>query len=119
MPTFDDIGKRMKDYYESRNKTYLTRGIPVILRVDGKKFSSFCERFEKPYDFTFNFVLGQVMSYLCKKVQGTKFAIRHSDEISLLLTDTDTYKTEPFFDYKVQKIDSVVASWGHLQNFVN
>lgn len=31
----DSIGNRMKDYYENRSKTYLTRRTPVVIRVDG------------------------------------------------------------------------------------
>lgn len=34
----DKIGDRMKDYYEDRNRTYLTRRIPVVLRIDGREF---------------------------------------------------------------------------------
>lgn len=37
----DKIGPRMKGYYEDRNHTYLTRRIPVILRLDGRAFHTF------------------------------------------------------------------------------
>ena len=37
----DKIGDRMKGYYEDRNRTYLTRRIPVILRLDGRAFHTF------------------------------------------------------------------------------
>lgn len=107
----DDLGNRMKNLYEVRSKTFLVRKIPVIIRLDGKCFHTFCKRFNKPYDDFFNNCMRIVMSYLCKRVQGVKFAERHSDEISLLLTDTDSEKTEAFFDYEVQKICSIVASW--------
>jgi len=46
----DDLGNRIKSFYEDRSKTYLLRRTPVIIRVDGRAFSSFCKRFEKPYD---------------------------------------------------------------------
>ena len=36
----DKIGDRMKDYYEDRNRTYLTRRIPVVLRIDGREFQT-------------------------------------------------------------------------------
>jgi len=50
------------------------------------------------------------MKHLVENVQGCKFAERHSDEISLLVTDFDTNQTDAYFDYNVQKICSVVAS---------
>lgn len=34
----DKIGDRMKGYYEDRNRTYLTRRILVVLRIDGREF---------------------------------------------------------------------------------
>lgn len=34
----DKIGDRMKGYYEDRNRTYLTRRVPVVLRIDGREF---------------------------------------------------------------------------------
>ena len=34
----DKIGDRMKGYYEDRNRTYLTRRIPVVLRIDRREF---------------------------------------------------------------------------------
>jgi len=107
----DDLGTRMKELYEVRSKTSLVRRIPVIIRLDGKSFHTFCRRFKKPYDIFFNQVMRLTMQYLCEKVQGAKFAERHSDEISILLTDTDSNKTEAFFDYEIQKICSIVASW--------
>jgi len=106
----DDLGARIKENYEKRARSYLTRRTPVIIRIDGKAFHTFCKRFEKPYDEFLNEALNNVMKYLCENIQGTKFAERHSDEISLLLTDYDTYETDCWFDYNTQKICSVSAS---------
>ena len=106
----DPMGDRMKSYYEDRAKTSLVRRMPVIVRTDGKCFHHFCKRFKSPYDEFFNKAMNDVMKFLCENVQGCKFAERHSDEISLLLTDYETLTTDAFFDYEVQKICSVVAS---------
>jgi tRNA(His) 5'-end guanylyltransferase len=106
----DDLGDRMKGYYEDRSKTRLLRRMPVVIRVDGKSFSTFCKRFVKPFDQELNDMLNNVMVYLCGKIQGAKFAERHSDEISILVTDYDTLQTDAFFDYEVEKICSITAS---------
>lgn len=105
-----DFDIRMKENYEKRAKTSLVRRIPVIIRVDGKAFHTFCKRFERPYDKFLNESLNEVMKFLCENIQGAKFAERHSDEISILVTDFDTINTDAYFDYSIQKICSVVAS---------
>jgi len=106
----DNLGNRMKRY-EQASKTHLVRRVPAILRIDGKSFGSFCKRFTKPYDEIFNKAMADAMFLLCKKIQGARFGERHSDEISILLWDADTIKTDAFFDYEVQKIVSIVAGW--------
>jgi len=105
----DALGDRMK-MYENQNKKQLLRRTPVIVRVDGKCFSTFCRRFKRPYDQTFNGCMNNVMKKICKDVQGAKIAERHSDEISILIADYDTIKTSAYFDYSVQKIVSVIPS---------
>jgi len=105
----DEIGNRMKTY-ESVNKTRLMRKVPVIIRCDGKCFSEFCKRFESPYDIYFNTYMNNVTKYICSNIQGAKLAERHSDEISILVTDYDNINTDSYFDYQVQKICSVVSS---------
>jgi tRNA(His) guanylyltransferase len=106
----DDLGNRMKEDYEKRSRCYLTRRTPVIVRVDGKAFHTFCKRFEKPYDAFLNDSLNQVMKNLCSNIQGAKFGERHSDEISILITDFDTIDTDCYFDYAIQKMCSVISS---------
>lgn len=95
---------RLLTYYEDRSKTYLVRRVPVIIRLDGKCFHSFCRQFEKPYDVTFNECLSNTLTFLCKKIQGVVYGQRHSDEISLLLLDLQKPDSDAYFDYSVQKI---------------
>lgn len=44
----DELGDRMKSYYENRSKTFLARRTPVIIRLDGKAFHTFTRGFNKP-----------------------------------------------------------------------
>lgn len=106
----DALGDRMKDYYENRSKTYLTRRVPVLLRLDGCHFHTFTKGLKKPYDSLFIEVMQKTTKSLCESIQGCKFGYVESDEISLLLTDYDTLQTDAWFDYSVQKICSVAAS---------
>ena len=50
MPVHDDLGRRMKDYYETIPKTKLMRRTPVAIRIDGKAFHTFTRGFQKPFD---------------------------------------------------------------------
>lgn len=106
----DKLGDRMKENYENRSKTYLTRRVPVLLRLDGCHFHTFTKGLKKPYDSLFIEVMQKTTKSLCESIQGCKFGYVESDEISLLLTDYDTLQTDAWFDYSVQKICSVAAS---------
>ena len=106
----DSLGDRMKDFYENRSKTYLTRKVPVILRLDGKSFHTFTKGFVRPYDEVFHECMEYTTRKLCEQIQGCKIGYTQSDEITLLLTDTDTINTDCWFGYSVQKMCSVAAS---------
>lgn len=106
----DELGNRMKSNYENITRNYLTRRMPVIIRLDGKAFHTFSKGFEKPFDF----ILVEAMQYtteeLCKNVQGCVFGYCQSDEISLLLVDYKKLNSDAWFDYNIQKCVSVAAS---------
>ena len=106
----DSLGDRMKENYENRSKTYLTRRTPVIIRLDGKAFHTFTRGLKKPYDEILHNTMNETLKYLCENIQGCKLGYTQSDEITLLLTDYDTLTTSAWFDYNVQKICSVSAS---------
>ena len=50
MPVRDDLGVRMKTFYEQIPKTKLMRRCHVALRIDGKAFHTFTRGFQKPFD---------------------------------------------------------------------
>jgi tRNA(His) 5'-end guanylyltransferase len=47
---------------------------------------------------------------LMQEVSGCTFAYTQSDEISLLISDYKKIGTQPWFDYKIQKMVSIAAS---------
>ena len=47
---------------------------------------------------------------LCFEIQGCVFGYTQSDEITLVLTDYETIKTDAWFGYNVQKMASISAS---------
>ncbi|MBR4984005.1 MAG: tRNA(His) guanylyltransferase Thg1 family protein [Lachnospiraceae bacterium] len=106
----DNIGDRMKNNYENISKTKLMRRCPVVVRLDGRAFHTFTRGFNKPFDAILVDSMQDTMRYLCKNIQGCVFGYTQSDEITLILIDYQTFESEAFFDYEVQKLCSVIAS---------
>lgn len=110
MPINDQLGQRMKTFYEQVPKYKLYRRTPVAIRIDGKAFHTFTRGFAKPFDEVLGNAMVRTMEYLAKNIQGCVFAYQQSDEITLLLIDYQTFETDAWFDYEVQKICSIAAS---------
>lgn len=105
----DSLGDRMKRY-ETVFKTRLTPRTPVLIRLDGKAFHTFTRGMKRPYDARFHACMWTAAQRLCEQVDGCRVAYVQSDEITLLLTDYETFNTQPWFGYEVQKLCSVSAS---------
>ena len=110
MPVNDELGKRMKEYYESIPKTKLMRRTPVAIRIDGKAFHTFTRGFKKPFDEVLIKSMQETMKYLCENVQGCVLGYAQSDEITLILVDYKKLNSAAWFDYEVQKMCSIAAS---------
>ena len=91
--------------YRLPKKTY------VMVMIDGKNFSRLIKnKYEKPFDDKFINMMNEVAIYVCKNVQGCKFAYTQSDEITFVLTDFETEETSAFFDYRLCKMLSIIPS---------
>ena len=110
MPIHDDLGTRMKEFYEQIPKTKLMRRTPVAIRIDGKAFHTFTRGFQKPFDKVLIKSMQETMQYLCKNIQGCVFGYTQSDEITLILVDYKKLNSSAWFDYEVQKMCSIAAS---------
>lgn len=104
------LEERMKQYYENATRIYLPRRTYTIIRIDGKAFHTYTKGLESPFDVGFIEDMDKTACFLCKNIQGAKFAFVQSDEISILLTDFDTLTTSAWFDGNIQKMVSVSAS---------
>ena len=110
MPVHDDLGVRMKTFYEQIPKTKLMRRCPVALRIDGKAFHTFTRGFQRPFDEVLIKSMQETMKYLCENIQGCVLGYTQSDEITLILVDYKKLTSSAWFDYEVQKICSIAAS---------
>ena len=110
MPVKDELGTRMKEFYESVPKTRLVRRMPVAIRIDGKAFHTFTRGFQKPFDEILVKSMQDTMKYLCENIQGCVLGYTQSDEITLILVDYQNLNSCAWFDYEVQKMCSIAAS---------
>lgn len=104
-----EIGNRMKEY-EAVWDFKMTRRLPVIIRVDGKAFHSYTRGFEKPFDLRIVHAMTAAARALCEEIQGARLAYVQSDEISVLVVDYVSLRSEAWFGNRVQKQASIAAS---------
>lgn len=114
----DSLGDRMKNY-ENVTRTYLTRRMPVIIRLDGKAFHSFTRGLKKPFDEIFVKSMQDTMKYLCENIQGCVLGYTQSDEITLVLVDYQSRESDAWFDNNIQKMVSVSASMATISFYHN
>ena len=107
----DNLGDRIKNFYENAYSIKLTRKCPVIIRLDGKAFHTFTKHYcSSRFDEHFSKSMQKTAEFLLSQIQGSKIGFVQSDEISILITDYDKIETGAWFEYKLQKMCSVSAS---------
>lgn len=105
----DSLATRMKNY-ENAFRHKLVSKIPVIVRLDGKAFHTLTAKLNRPFDENFQTSMVESAVEVAKQMQGFKLGYVQSDEASFLVTDYDTFETQPWFDYTKSKVESVSAS---------
>lgn len=103
----DDLGDRMKEYEGAEADRRLMPLLPVMARLDGKNFSTFTRGLERPYDSRMSSLMEATTEHLVKTT-GACCGYTQSDEITLAWY-SPSYKSEIWFDGRVQKMCSVLA----------
>ena len=85
----DDLGTRMKENYEKRTRQFLPRRTNTMIRLDGKAFHTFTKGYERPFDDELIKMMNETTQYLCENIQGVVMGYTQSDEITLILQDSD------------------------------
>jgi tRNA(His) guanylyltransferase len=104
----DALGDRMKDYEGHTADRRLIPRLPVCIRLDGRSFSSFTKGMERPFDPKMSKLMVDVTQRLVEETNAV-IGYTQSDEISLVLYAEDA-KSQTFFDGRIQKLESVLAS---------
>ena len=98
---------------EAESTVKLDKTLPVVVRLDGKSFSSFTKNFKKPFCEVFYLSMLDTTRLLLKSdIQGIVGAVVASDEISIFLRSFSDRKgnRSGYFDFNVQKLASTLAS---------
>lgn len=103
------LGDRMKDYESFQTSQKLYSQLPVIARMDGRAFHSFCRPFAKPFDEGLIFAMDSTCIDLVKEFNADLGYVQ-SDEITLVFLPKDLNSQLPFGGREF-KLQSVLASF--------
>jgi tRNA(His) 5'-end guanylyltransferase len=98
----------MKEYEARETQRTLLPMLPVAVRIDGRAFHTFTRGCDKPFDAALSESFHYTTQVLVKE-SGAVIGYTQSDEISLIPHQEDP-KSELFFDGKIYKLTSVLAS---------
>jgi len=108
MASKDYLGDRMKAYESLETERLIAPELPLVVRLDGRAFSTFTRGMDKPFDTRMSDIMRAVTAHLIEQTQAC-VGYTQSDEITLIL-ERETPESEPIFGGRVFKIVSVVAS---------
>ena len=105
----DNLGDRMKTY-ENVERKYLTRRLPLVVRLDIRAAHTLTRNMQRPLDTDFMAAMDHTALVLAEEVQTSVVQFVQSDEISLLLHNYKKLNSEAWFDNNIQKIVSISAA---------
>jgi tRNA(His) guanylyltransferase len=105
----DSLGDRIKNY-EDCFRQFLPNRSYVMIRVDGNAFHTFTKHLNKPFDDDLLSDMDDTAKFMCASIQGAKLAYVQSDEISIVVTNFETFDTQMWFEGNIQKMCSISAS---------
>jgi tRNA(His) guanylyltransferase len=109
----DDFGDRMKRYEAAEAERHFMPLLPIYARIDGRCFSAFTRGLERPFDPRITRAMVATTKFLVNQTQA-RIGYTQSDEISLVWLQ-ERYDCEVFFNGKVHKLTSVLASLATVQ----
>lgn len=101
--------ERLESYYEQSNYKLLSK-LPIIIHVNGRNFQKTTSLLEKPYCQELSSCFEFVLEKLCMEIEGCFFGYTFNDEFIFLARNDQSKDTQPWYDNKIQKINSVVSS---------
>jgi tRNA(His) 5'-end guanylyltransferase len=104
------LGDRMKMYEQTSTARRAFKGQPLIVRLDGKNFHTFCRGLKRPYDERLSDLMVSVTKALVDRFQA-RVGYTQSDEITLAWHIQPHETAEFQFDGRFQKLESLTAAF--------
>jgi tRNA(His) guanylyltransferase len=104
-----DLADRMKLYENIGAGQRLIPNLPVCVRLDGKAFHSWTRGLRRPYDERLQTLFDETTKFLVEAGDAV-IGYTQSDEITLILYNDGQLDSQIFFDGRVSKLTSVLAS---------
>jgi tRNA(His) 5'-end guanylyltransferase len=95
---------------ENCTRIHLPRRTYTLMRFDGKAFHSFTRKCQRPFDESLRRCMDAAALAVCKEAAGCRIGYVQSDEITIVMTDFETFTTEAYFDGNIQKLCSILAT---------
>ena len=99
---------RMKSYEDRESRRTTLPQLPILVRLDGKNFSSYTKGLRRPFDQRLSDLMIETTRYLVEESNAV-VGFTGSDEITLVLY-TNNPETQIYFDGRIQKITSILAA---------
>ncbi len=112
--------ERLESYIEQSNHKLLSK-LPVIIHMNGRNFEKLTSLLDKPYSEDLASCFEFVLNKLCNELEGCVFGYAFNDELLFILRNDQSRDTQPWYDNKIQKINSVSTSLAiyHFLNSIN
>jgi tRNA(His) guanylyltransferase len=104
-----ELADRMKLYETIGAGQHLIPNLPVCIRIDGKAFHSWTRGLRRPYDGCLHTLFDDTTKFLVEASDAV-IGYTQSDEITLILSNGGQPDSQVFFDGRVSKLTSVLAS---------
>lgn len=98
----------MKAYEGLETERVIAPELPLVVRLDGRAFSTFTRGMDKPFDARMSEIMRAVTAHLIEQTQAC-VGYTQSDEITLIL-ERETPESEPILGGRVFKIVSLLAA---------
>jgi tRNA(His) guanylyltransferase len=104
----DLLGKQIKTWEKEYESRVIIPIEPLIVRLDGRAFSKYTKKFEKPFSSVFSDLMISTTKFLCQAYKPD-IAYVQSDEINLCFLPKFTVGFQHIFGGRPVKISSVLA----------
>jgi tRNA(His) guanylyltransferase len=96
--------------YEESTEYKLLRKIPIIIKIDGRSFSTVTRNIQKPFCHKTMSIMNGTMLSLVKQIDGAIFGYTYSDKIIIVLRNDRSETEDPWFGNNIQDICSTTSS---------